>query len=75
MSNAALINNCTRTAWSSGVGCCQRGHKIYRLSVPACEKRYFLSLFTFEHIMCLSLPLIYPAVYLLNKDLCEIRVS
>ena len=30
----------------------------------------FLSIFTFEHILCLLLSLIYPAVYLLTKDLC-----
>ena len=34
----------------------------------------YLSIFTFEHILCLSLSLIYPAVYLLNKDLCELSV-
>ena len=35
----------------------------------------FLSIFTFEHILCLLLSLIYPAVYLLNNDLCELSVS
>ena len=35
----------------------------------------FLSVFTFEHILCLLLSLIYPAVYLLNKDLRELSVS
>ena len=27
-----------------------------------------MSILTFEHILCLLLSLIYPAVYLLNKD-------
>ena len=35
----------------------------------------FLSIFTFEYILCLLLSLIYPAVYLLNKDLCVLSVS
>ena len=35
----------------------------------------FLSIFTLEHILCLLLSLIYPAVYLLKKDLCELSVS
>ena len=35
----------------------------------------FLSVFTFEHILCLILSLISPAMYLLNKDLCELSVS
>ena len=35
----------------------------------------FLSIFTFEHILCLLLSLIYPAVYLLNEDVCELSVS
>ena len=75
MSNAGLENHCTRTAWSSRIDCCQRGHKIYSLSVPAVKKGIFLSIFTFEHILCLLLSLIYPAVYLLLKDLCELSVS
>ena len=35
----------------------------------------FLSIFTFEHILCLLLSLIYPAMCLLNNDLCELSVS
>ena len=35
----------------------------------------FLSIFTLEHILCLLLSLIYPAVYLLYKELCELSVS
>ena len=35
----------------------------------------FLSIFTFEHMLCVLLSLTYPAVYLLNKDLCELSVS
>ena len=38
MSNAGLENHCTQTAWSSQIDCCQRGHKIYSLSVPAVKK-------------------------------------
>ena len=38
-------------------------------------KRVFLSIFTLEHILCLLLSLIYPAVYLLNKELRELSVS
>ena len=34
-----------------------------------------MSIFTFEHILCLLLILIYPAVHPLNKDLCELGVS
>ena len=34
-----------------------------------------LSIFTFDHILCLLLSLIYPAVYLLIKDLCDLSVS
>ena len=34
----------------------------------------FLSIFTFEHILCLLFSLIYPAVHLLNKVLCELSV-
>ena len=41
----------------------------------AVKKGHFLSVFTFEHILCLLLSLIYPAVYLLNKDLCELSVG
>ena len=38
----------------------------------AVKKRVmFLSIFTFEQLLCLLLSLIYPAVYLLNKDLCD----
>ena len=33
-----------------------------------------LSIFTLEHSLCLLLSLIHPAVYLLNKDLCELCV-
>ena len=66
MSNAALEIHCTRTAWASQAG----------LTVLDCKKRdIFLSIFTLEHILCLLLSLIYPAVYLLNKDLFELRVS
>ena len=38
------------------------------------ERVIFLSIFTFEHILCSLLSLIYPAVYLLNKDFCELSV-
>ena len=66
MSNAALEIHCTRTAWASRAG----------LTVLGCKKRViFLSIFTLEHILCLLLSLIYPAVYLLNKDLFELSVS
>ena len=34
-----------------------------------------MTIFTLEHILCLVLSLIYRAVYLLNKDLCELSVS
>ena len=76
MSNAALENHCTRTAWSSPVGCCRRRHNIYRLSVHGWQKRqYFCQYFTSENILCLLLSLIYQAVCLLNKDLCELSVT
>ena len=35
------------------------------------KREIFLSIFTFEHILCLLLSLIYPAVFLLNKGSCE----
>ena len=35
----------------------------------------FLSISNFEHVLCLLLSLIYPAVYLLNKELCELSLS
>ena len=40
----------------------------------ALKRVIFLSISTFEH-MCLLLSLIYPAVDLLNIDLCELSVS
>ena len=75
MSNAALENHCTQTAWASRVGCCRRGHTIYCLRTWLLKRDIFLSIFTLEHILCLLLSLIYPAVYLLNKDLCELSFS
>ena len=34
-----------------------------------------MSIFTFEHILCSLLSPIYPALYLINKDFCELSVS
>ena len=73
--NAALENHCTGTAWPMRIGCCRRGHNIYRLSIPGCEKGNIFVNIYFWHILCLLLSLIYPAVYLLNKDLCELSIS
>ena len=35
----------------------------------------YVNTFTSENILCLLLSLIYPAMCLLNKDLCELSVS
>ena len=39
------------------------------------KKVIILSILTLEHILCLLLPFIYWAVYLLNRDLCELKAG
>ena len=77
MSNAALENHCTRTAWWLQIGCCRRRHNIYRLSVHGWQKKViFLSIFYFKYsALIIVTSLIYPAVCLLYKDLCELSIT
>ena len=77
MSNAALENHCTRTAGACIAGwlLSTRPRNIPFERTWLLKRDIFLSIFTLEHILCLLLSLIYPAVYLLNKDLCELSFS
>ena len=51
-----------------------RAQNIQFMCTWMLKREIFLSIFTFEHILCLLWSLIYPAVYLLLKDLCVISL-
>ena len=57
-----------------GLAAVDEGTKYTVKAYLAVKKGNILSIFTFVHILLLF-SLIYQAVYLLNKDLCELSVS
>ena len=70
MSNAGLENHCNSMVIASWL-LSMRAQNIQVKCTWLLKRDNILSIFTFEHILCLLLSLIYPAVYLLLKDLCE----
>ena len=74
MSNAALETTVLEQHGHHRLAAVGEGTE-YTIQVNLAVKKGIFSIFTFEHILCLLLSLIYPAVYLLNKDLCELSIS